>query len=91
MRLRGLSGQAIPLGARIFSVADTMDAITSDRPYRQARSFEDARTEIVRCSGTQFDPAVVDVFVSLPIGLWQDLRREITEKTRHFSPLALDN
>ena len=54
-----LAGREIPIGARIFAVADTLDAITSDRPYRKARGFDLAREEILRCSGTQFDPAVV--------------------------------
>jgi len=60
---RGLSGADIPLVARIFSVADTFDAMTSTRPYRQALSLDVARSEIVRCRGTQFDPAVVDAFI----------------------------
>ena len=57
---RRLKGEQIPLGARIFAVADTLDAITSDRPYRKATSFTAARLEIKRCAGTQFDPKVVD-------------------------------
>ncbi len=58
-----LAGREIPIGARIFAVADTLDAITSDRPYRKACGFDLARAkEILRCSGTQFDPAVVEVF-----------------------------
>jgi putative nucleotidyltransferase with HDIG domain len=56
----GLAGEQIPLVARIFAVADTLDAITSDRPYRRAGSFPDALREIERAAGTQFDPAVVD-------------------------------
>ena len=60
-----LAKDAIPIGARIFAVADTLDAITSDRPYRKARSFETAQTEIKRCSGTQFDPEIVRVFLSI--------------------------
>ncbi len=60
-----LGGQQIPIGARIFAVADTLDAITSDRPYRRGASFNDAIAEIVRCSGTQFDPQVVDAFESI--------------------------
>jgi HD-GYP domain-containing protein (c-di-GMP phosphodiesterase class II) len=55
----GLAGAQIPLGARIFAVADALDAITTDRPYRQARSWDDAISEIVHESGTQFDPDVV--------------------------------
>lgn len=59
----GLSGGNIPVVARIFSVADTFDAITSSRPYRDALSLEIAREEIIRCSGTQFDPDVVKAFL----------------------------
>jgi putative nucleotidyltransferase with HDIG domain len=83
---RGLVGEAIPLGARIFSVADTLDAITSDRPYRKANTFAAARAEIKRCSGTQFDPRVVDVYLGLPDKLWEDLRAEISSHGRRFSP-----
>src|SRR6185437_15013250 len=79
---RGLKGDEIILGARIFSVADTLDAITSDRPYRKANSFEAARREILRCSGTQFDPEIVKVFVDLPLDLWENLQTEITHHAR---------
>jgi HD-GYP domain-containing protein (c-di-GMP phosphodiesterase class II) len=61
----GLRGQEIPLGARIFAVADTYDAMTSIRPYRRALSHEQALAEILRCSGTQFDPRVVAAFLTL--------------------------
>ncbi|MGA2851814.1 MAG: HD domain-containing phosphohydrolase [Terracidiphilus sp.] len=81
-RIRG--GQ-IPIGARIFAVADTLDAITSDRPYRKARSFDVARGEILRCSGTQFDPAVVEIFLKIPNELWLELRSEITGQNKRFS------
>ncbi len=84
---RRLVGDQIPLGARIFAVADTLDAITSDRPYRRASSFDIAREEILRCSGTQFDPTVVEVFIKVPSRLWVDLRREIESKTRLFSEI----
>jgi putative nucleotidyltransferase with HDIG domain len=63
---RGAKGDEIPLGARIFAVADTLDAITTDRPYRQARPFSVARDEIIRESGHQFDPSVVEAFLSIP-------------------------
>jgi putative nucleotidyltransferase with HDIG domain len=76
---RGLKGEEIPLGARIFAVADTFDAMTSDRPYRKALAVSIARQEIQRCSGTQFDPKVVDVFLSLPEKVWVDLREHIGE------------
>ncbi|TVR67203.1 MAG: response regulator [Spirochaetaceae bacterium] len=62
----GLRGESIPLEARIFAVADTFDAITSDRPYREGRSFQVARDEILRESGSQFDPEVVQAFLRIP-------------------------
>jgi putative nucleotidyltransferase with HDIG domain len=74
---RGLSGEDIPLGARIFAIADTLDAMTSDRPYRKSLSFAQARAEIVRCCGTQFDPRIVKVFLTMPEALWNDLRQEV--------------
>src|SRR5580692_8394179 len=80
-----LRGNEIPIGARIFAVADAMDAITSDRPYRKARSFDEARQEVLRCSGTQFDPNVVEVFLKIPNELWHELRAEINGENRHFS------
>ncbi len=80
-----LRGSEIPIGARIFAVADALDAITSDRPYRKARSFDVAREEILRCSGTQFDPAVVEVFLNIPNELWQELRAEISGQSKRFS------
>ncbi len=66
----GLKGEQIPQGARIFAVADTFDAITTDRPYRRAMPPEAAVAEIRRCSGTQFDPEVVEVFLSIWTELW---------------------
>ena len=59
----GLLGTAIPLGARIVALADTLSAMLQDRPYRQARSFDCAAREIERMAGTQFDPAVVAGFL----------------------------
>jgi putative two-component system response regulator len=58
----GMAGEEIPLGARVFAVADALDAMTSHRPYRRALPWRTARTEIVAQSGTQFDPAVVEAF-----------------------------
>ena len=60
---QGLKGSDIPLTARIFSIVDSYDAMTSDRPYRKKMSRADALMEIKRCSGTQFDPKVVEVFI----------------------------
>src|ERR1700744_6587552 len=87
---RKLKGEQIPLGARIFAVADTLDAMTSDRPYRKAATFAAARQEIKRCSGTQFDPKVVEVYLSLPDQLWEDLRAEITQQSKKFTPLQIE-
>jgi len=81
----GLRGGEIPIGARIFAVADTLDAITSDRPYRKARTFDAAREEILRCSGTQFDPGVVEMFLKMPGELWNELRSEIDLQSKRYS------
>lgn len=62
---RGLRGDEIPLGARILSVADSFDAMIHDRWYRRKRTLQDAIDELQRCSGSQFDPMVVDAFVRL--------------------------
>jgi putative nucleotidyltransferase with HDIG domain len=82
---RGLKGEEIPLGARMFSVADTLDAITSDRPYRPAQSLDAAREEIQRWSGRQFDPMVVKTFMSMPPNIWQDLRKQIDAEIYRFA------
>jgi putative nucleotidyltransferase with HDIG domain len=74
---RGLKGDQIPLGARIFTIADSLDAMISDRPYRRALPMSHAREEIKRCSGSQFDPAVVDVFMSIPEQHWVELREHL--------------
>ncbi len=84
-----LRGSEIPIGARIFAIADALDAITSDRPYRKARTFDDAREEILRCSGTQFDPGVVDVYLRIPNAVWHELRAEINGERRRFSTFDL--
>ena len=74
---RGLKGDRIPLGARICAVAEAFDAITSDRPYRTARSLEAAQAEIEAGSGKQFDPKVVRVFLEMNGTIWQELRHEV--------------
>jgi HD-GYP domain-containing protein (c-di-GMP phosphodiesterase class II) len=71
-----LIGTEIPLGARIFAVADTLDAMTSDRPYRAALPFRVAREEISRCSASQFDPGVVQAFLGIPEEVWSRIRAE---------------
>ncbi len=72
----GLREEQIPLGARIFAVVDAFDAMTFDRPYSKAISFEAAKAEIVRCAGSHFDPAVVTSFVKVPDALLQEIRQK---------------
>lgn len=76
---RGLKGDQIPIEARIFSLADALDAITSYRPYRKERDFKTAKKEIQDHSGKQFDPAVVDAFCSIDLGSWEKIRYETTQ------------
>jgi len=76
---RGLRGEQIPLGARIFSVVDAFDAMTFDRPYSKAISFDAARSEIKRCAGSHFDPAVVEAFLRVPETLLEEIRRRSIE------------
>ncbi len=73
---RGQKGEEILLSARIFAVADTLDAITSDRPYRRASSFESAFETIRHCSGSLFDPQVVSAFLSIPEKTWPTIARK---------------
>jgi putative nucleotidyltransferase with HDIG domain len=79
---RGLKGEQIPLGARIFAVADTLDAMISDRPYRKAMPISAARDEIRRYSGRQFDPRVVEVFLSQPDSVWLQLHHQVGDPFR---------
>jgi putative nucleotidyltransferase with HDIG domain len=71
---QGLAGAKIPLAARIFAVAETLDVMTSDRPYHEATSFAAAREEIILQSGKQFDRFVVDAFSSIDAGTWEEIR-----------------
>ncbi|MEN6559629.1 MAG: HD domain-containing phosphohydrolase [Acidobacteriota bacterium] len=71
-----LKGREIPLGARIMAIADTYDSITSERPYRKAASHRYAVKEIINCSGTQFDPEVVENFLEIAGTLVQDKERD---------------
>jgi len=73
----GLKGEGIVIGARIFHIVDTLDAITSNRPYRKARSLADARAEIERCGGTQFDPDLVKAFLSVTEEDWERIRLDV--------------
>jgi ribonuclease P protein subunit RPR2 len=73
----GLAGDAIPLASRIFAVADALDAITTDRPYRPGVSLEEARQLIEAGAGTQFDPRVVEALRDVPNEALERIRREI--------------
>ena len=80
-----LAGENIPLGARIFAVADSFDAMTSDRPYRRALPIAEACAEIARCRGSQFDPTVVDAFARIS----RDRLGAIAEEAPHTHPVAV--
>jgi HD-GYP domain-containing protein (c-di-GMP phosphodiesterase class II) len=79
---RKLRAEEIPRGARIFAVADTLDAMTSDRPYRKALPYETARDEISAHSGSQFDPRVVDAFLEFSDRDWKRQREEAEDLAR---------
>jgi putative nucleotidyltransferase with HDIG domain len=71
---QGLVADQIPIGARIFAVADTLDAMMTDRPYRRACSYQQAHDEVVRESACQFDPRVVQAFLSVAPEVWESIR-----------------
>jgi putative nucleotidyltransferase with HDIG domain len=75
---KGLKAEKIPYEARIFAVADTLDAVTSHRPYRAPRDFKAARRELEANAGRQFDPGIVDVFCRMDLAVWEKIRFETT-------------
>lgn len=77
---RGLSRTEIHIGARIFSVADTLDAMTSDRPYRQGTTFANAIAEVQRCAGSQFDPEVVKAFLDIGEAALRKIREDMVAR-----------
>ena len=81
--LQKLIAEKIPLTARIFSVADAFDAMTSPRPYQDRMSFDAAKYKIKSGANTQFDPYIVESFLSIPVSRWFDLR-EKTLRRRSF-------
>jgi putative nucleotidyltransferase with HDIG domain len=88
---RGLRGEQIPLGARIISIANALDAMLSDWSYRNALSMSHARDEIRRYAGTQFDPKIVEVFPSIPENHWIELRENLGSPFRltHLKNMGL--
>jgi ribonuclease P protein subunit RPR2 len=74
----GLAGEAIPLAARVFAVADTLDALTTDRPYRPGSSFAQAREIISSGAGSQFDPSIVEVFLAIPEATLEAIRTRLS-------------
>jgi putative nucleotidyltransferase with HDIG domain len=84
---KGLKGDKIPFEARIFAVADTLDAVTSHRPYRAPRDFRTARRELEKSAGRQFDPKVVDVFCGMDLAVWEKIRFETTRILPPFEDL----
>lgn len=76
----GLKGEEIPLGARLFAIADTFDALTSDRPYRMGCTYEIARNLIEKESGKQFDPQAVAAFIAIPPNEWTQIRKHVMEE-----------
>jgi HD-GYP domain-containing protein (c-di-GMP phosphodiesterase class II) len=85
---QGLSRDAIPFEARIFALADALDAITAPRPYRRAQSFPDAKKEISSHAGAQFDPKTVDAFNALKPEKWERIRFETTSLLPNFAEFA---
>jgi putative nucleotidyltransferase with HDIG domain len=68
----GLKGEQIPIGARIFTLVDTLDAMTSDRPYRKALPFDKVTDEVIKHRCKQFDPRIADIFLSIPKSQWEE-------------------
>jgi putative two-component system response regulator len=81
----GLSGETIPIGSRIFNVADTVDAMTSDRPYRKALTLDVTAAELQKCAGTQFDPTVVEAFLSIDLAQWRIEKDSIDDKFKEMA------
>ena len=78
----GLSGEEIPIYARILAVADSYDAMISERPYRKSLSHEEAVKELIRNSGTQYDPKIVDVFINKVIRKYNKNLEELEEDSK---------
>jgi putative nucleotidyltransferase with HDIG domain len=76
----GMAGEEIPLGARLFSLADTLDAMTSNRVYRKAAGLPEVYAEVSRQRGVQFDPQIADLFLQTPERVWQQVRDSLDQQ-----------
>lgn len=85
----GIKGEEIPLGARILAVADSFDAMTSDRPYRKAMPHKKAIKELLRFKSTQFDPEVVDIFIKTLEEQKEKKRQELPAETKSAKPVPI--
>ena len=79
-----MSGDNIVIGARIFAIADTYDAMTTNRPYRKALTDRDAREEIKRCNGAQFDPRITEAFFQIPVEQWFNIKDDVDKQLRRY-------
>jgi putative nucleotidyltransferase with HDIG domain len=77
---QGVAGEQIPLGARLFALADTLDAMTSDRAYRKAVGLSEVRAEVSRQRGSQFDPQVADLFLQVTEATWLQIRDSVEKQ-----------
>jgi len=80
----GIVGEDIPLGARVFSIVDALDAMTSKRAYKEAYTFDQAIKRIAESSGSQFDPKLVEVFLSIPQEEWESIRTQIAKSGSEY-------
>jgi putative nucleotidyltransferase with HDIG domain len=86
-----ISGNEIPLGARIFSIVDTFDAMTTSRSYRRAISYQEAIDLIAQSSGSQFDPEIIEIFINIPNELWTKARTNIEQVGSNYLKNLLFN
>ena len=82
----GLTGEAIPLGARIIAVVDAYEAMTSERPYRRGLSLDEALARLQAAAGTQFDPEVVEVFVELVFSHQDYFSKLLDDRSKALAP-----
>jgi cyclic di-GMP phosphodiesterase len=87
----GKQGEEIPLGARIFMLADAIETITSVRPYKAALPFEEAEDEVIRCAGTHFDPLVVEAFRKIPRSNWNSIREKYFAEADQTRAIGVDD